>query len=366
MTTDAKNGVYTCTMISAGGRTHDLNRLKNRQIIRPLRNPADTIELVHIRYRTRVTIFNHPFAVMLIPHRPPARRAEMHPWIGETKMDDFRDYDEDYADGLDMLEDGLDGYDVEPDGFEQDAFGDDFLLMDSNDFDGITLDGIDEWGFLKKAWGGIKNVAKAVAPIAKKLAPFAGKAIGMALGGPAGAAVGGMVGNVVSNLEDGYEAMDGDTPDEMDAEEFYAPDSLDDETAEAMAHAASKAKSSDAAALAAGAASTLAGKAPAKVKAVMPTVTSASANVAKVMAKHPKAKVLTKTLPTIQKRTIATLSKKAAKGKAVTPTVAKRVMAKHATKVLNSPSQIATALAKNETKRRSLNKKAVMSAEKFI
>ncbi len=281
-------------------------------------------------------------------------------------MDDFRDYDEDYADGLDVHDDGLDGFEVEPDEFGDETLGADYLLMEEPDFDGIDFEGIDEWGFLKKAWKGIKGVAKAVAPIAKKLAPWAGKAIGAAIGGPAGAAVGAMLGNVVSNLEDGYDGMDADTPDEMDAEEFYMPDSLDDETAEAMAHTASKAKASDAAALAAGAATTLAGKAPAKVKAVMPTVTSASANVAKVMAKHPKAKVLTKTLPTIQKRTIATLSKKAAKGKAVTPAVAKRVMAKHTNKVLNSPAQIAGALAKNETKRRSLNKKAVMSAEKFI
>ena len=285
---------------------------------------------------------------------------------------DYEDFEED--------EFAAEGFDYDP----EDEFGEsEDLLMedyegdwegDEEDFELVdAMDGIDEFGFLKKAWRKIKRVAKKVAPIAKKLAPWAGRAIGMALGGPAGAAVGGKLGSFVGNLEDeedfyGYEEAEDeiDSEDEMDAIADFPPDAEDEEAAENMAHVASKTKKpAEAGALAAASAATLASKAPPKVKKVIPVVSAASSNVAQVMTKAPNANVLKKTLPTIQKRTIATLTKKAAKGKPVTPATVKRVMAKQAAKVLKSPKQIAKALAKNETKRRSLNKKAVMRAERF-
>ena len=303
------------------------------------------------------------------------------------------------------MDDELNGY-LESDSFD----GDDFYTfgdsdgMDTDDFDDFSeIGGVDDFDdsedfgmdmedfetegdyFFKKLWRGIKSTAKkvgkAVAPIAKKLLPVAAKAIGGAFGGPAGAMIGGNIGSMIANLEDDYDGFDGyseadyygdyedseDTEDEMsEDEEFLGMDAEDDELAEAMADAASKAPSStDAGSLAAASASAVTKKAPPKVKRVTPVISSASGRLAKVFRKHPKARVLTKAIPTIQKRTVATLTKKAAKGKPVTPKTCKRVMIKHTAKVLKSPMQISKAVAKNELKRRKFDKKAVLRAEKF-
>lgn len=281
------------------------------------------------------------------------------------------------------------GYD-DGEGIESDGLID---FSESDDFDefDMGMDGFDAEGdyFFKKLWGGIKKVASKVGrvagPIAKKLLPVAAKAIGGAFGGPAGAMLGGNIGSMIANMEDeGMMYYDGedmygessyfsdyedgeDTSDEMsDDEDFLGMDSEDDELSEAMADAASKAPSStDAGSLAAASASAVTKKAPPKVKRVTPVLSSASGRLATVFRKHPKAKVLTKTIPTIQKRTVATLVKKAAKGKPITPKTCKRVMIKHTAKVLKNPTQIAKAVAKNELKRRKFDRKAVLRAEKF-
>ena len=228
---------------------------------------------------------------------------------------------------------------------------------------GAVLDTPDEWGFLKKIARGVKKVARAAAPVAKALAPLAGKAIGAAVGGPAGAMIGGQLGGLVANLED----EDGDdSADEMDADAVFVADAADEEAAHKLADASAKTRSaSTAGALAAASAATLAAKAPPKVKAVMPTVASASSNVAQVMTKAKGGAVLKKALPAIQAKTVATLTAKAAKGKPVTPATAKRVMAKQTAKVLRSQGELTKAIARNEVKRRSLDKKAVMRAEGF-
>ena len=272
--------------------------------------------------------------------------------------------------------------------FDEEAYLDEMVglgFADGNDFDiageldeseFMDFDGeADEWEFLKKAWGGIKNAAKKVAPLAKRLAPLAGKVIGGAFGGPPGAMIGsklgGAVGNLESDFEDGFDAYgdyedESDSADEMDAEGFMPFDSEDEEVAEYMADVAAKAPStSDSQAIVSAATTALASKAPVQVKKVAPTLASGAARMTHLLKKHPKARILVKAVPTIAKKTVATLTKKAAKGKTVTPRTAKRVMAKHAMRVLGNPGELANALAKNEAKKRTINKKAVMRAERF-
>lgn len=274
--------------------------------------------------------------------------------------------------------------------FEDDAFAeayaDDFSGFDEfeeedylGESDLLGFDGeADEWGFLKKAWSGIKKAGKTLAPIAKRLAPIAGKAIGGAFGGPAGAMIGGKLGSFVSNLEDeelaGLQGYDGygdyedesDSEDEMNAEDFMDFEGEDEDVAEYMADMAAKAPNpTDAGAMAGAITITIASKAPLQVKAVAPTLTSAAARVTRLMKNNTATKPLVKVVPTIAKKTVATLAKKAAKGKPVTPTTAKRVMAKHAMRVLSNPRELTKAIAKNEAKKRKVNMKVVKRAERY-
>jgi hypothetical protein len=264
-----------------------------------------------------------------------------------------------YADELS----GFDDFD------EEDYLGEsDFL-----DFDGEA----DEFGFLKKAWSGIKKVGKTLAPIAKKLAPVAGKVIGGAFGGPAGAMIGGKLGSFVGNLEDEDLAFDGydgygdgedesDSEDEMNAEDFMDFEGEDEDVAEYMADIAAKAPNSiDSGAMAGAITITIASKAPLQVKAVSPTLSSGAARLTKLMKNNPATKPLVKVVPSIAKKTVATLARKAAKGKPVTPAIAKRVMAKHTMRVLSSPRELTKAIAKNEVKKRKVNMKVVKRAERF-
>ena len=273
--------------------------------------------------------------------------------------------------------------------FEDDAFAeayaDDFSGFDEFDEEDYLGESdlrafngeADEFGFLKKAWSGIKQAGRKLAPIAKKLAPVAGTVIGGAFGGPPGAMLGGKLGAAAGNLGDeelAFEGYDGygdyedesDSEDEMNAEDFMDFEGEDEDVAEYMADVAAKAPNPvDSCAIAGGITNTIAAKAPLQVKAVSPTLSSASARLTKVMKNNPATKPLVKVVPTIAKKTVATLARKAAKGKPVTPAIAKRVMAKQAMRVLSSPSELTKAIAKNEVKKRKVNMKVVKQAERY-
>lgn len=108
-------------------------------------------------------------------------------------------------------------------------------------------------------------------------------------------------------------------------------------------------------------------RAPLPVKTVLPVLAQASGNVARmlVQSNDPRARALVRTLPAIQKKAIATLSRKAQSGKPVTPAIAVRVMAKHASRTLNNPTAISKALATNVAGKRALDKRANAEVERF-
>ncbi len=110
---------------------------------------------------------------------------------------------------------------------------------------------------------------------------------------------------------------------------------------------------------------TIASKAPLQVKAVSPTLSSGAARLTKLMKNNPATRPLVKVVPSIAKKTVATLARKVAKGKPVTPAIAKRVMAKHTMRVLSNPRELTKAIAKNEAKKRKVNMKVVKRAERF-
>ncbi|MBB3695690.1 hypothetical protein [Sphingomonas sp. BK580] len=215
--------------------------------------------------------------------------------------------------------------------------------------------------FLGKLWSAAKKVGKVVAPLAKKFAPQIGSVIGGALGGPAGAAIGGRLGGFVQQLEAEDE---GESEDEMNARADIP--ATEDQLAEAVALAASRGRAVDAQSLGSQVTIFLGSRAPLPVKAVLPVLSKASGDVARVLVsrRDPRARALVRTLPTIQRRTVATLTHKARRGKPVTPRIAARVMAKHAQRTLSSPQAITRALAGNAAKKRSLDRKAIARAER--
>lgn len=280
----------------------------------------------------------------------------------------------DYGDDFELSDDAA-FFDADPmPSFEDEH--DDLTFMDMDD---MFFEDMEEGDlFFKKLWRGAKKVAKAVAPVAKQLAPQIGKVVGGALGTAIGmpglgASAGAQLGGFIQNLEAddmGYAfesfEQDDDTADEMDAEDFIDADDPDIALAEFMASAASKTQSAiDSAAMAGAIATAATAKSPMKIRAVAPVLCAANARAAKVMAQSPNSKVLIKTLPTITQKTVATLTKKAAKGKGVSAKTASRVMAKHAVKTLSQPKELAKALAKNQIKTRKLNTSAIKRAERF-
>lgn len=215
--------------------------------------------------------------------------------------------------------------------------------------------------FFGKIWNAAKKVGKVVAPLAKKFAPQIGTLIGGALGGPAGAAIGGKLGGFAQQLEAEDE---GESEDEMNARPEVP--ATEDQLAEAVALAASKGRAVDAQSLGSQITIFVGGRAPLPVKTVLPVLSKASGDIARVLVsrRDPRARALVRTLPTIQRRTIATLTRKARTGKPVTPKIAARVMAKHAQRTLSSPQAITRALANNAAKKRSLDRKAIARSER--
>ena len=264
--------------------------------------------------------------------------------------DEFDMLDEDYEDAFLNEYDEEDDFDEEWESYDDESFFEDDLY---EDFEGDPF-----WGKIKK-WA--KKGARKLGRVAKRHAGKIGTVVGGAFGGPLGAKIGGGIGNIVKNLEDedgGY-----DSEDEMNA---VMPISSGDEAlAEAMAEAASKSRPSDAQARGGAIAITITSKAPMAVKTVAPGIAAATGRLAKQFATSRSSRPLNRTLASIVKDTSATLAKKGAKGKPVTPATAARVMTKQAKRTLRSQGKLAKALANNAAKKNKLRRAAASRAERF-
>jgi hypothetical protein len=220
--------------------------------------------------------------------------------------------------------------------------------------------------FLGGVWKRVKKVAQKVAPIAKKLAPIAGKIVGGAFGGPAGAMIGSKLGGIVSQLEaEEFEGEAGDTEDEIRATTVpgltLASEALAEEFAAESAETESEAEAQS---LAGGVTIHILSHAPMSVQRVSPVLVRRSARLAQYLRRSPRTRPFLRTLPTINKRTAATLAQKAAKGKPITPRTAVRTMAMHTRQVIGSPQRAAAALVRNDLQRRKLRRSTVGRAER--
>ncbi|MCL6741793.1 hypothetical protein LZ518_11710 [Sphingomonas sp. RB56-2] len=239
----------------------------------------------------------------------------------------------------------------------------DQFSLEGNGFDQYSFEEEGDQFSLGGLWRGIKKVATTVAPLAKKFAPQIGAVIGGALGGPAGAALGGKLGTLARTLE-GEEESDSE-------EELNAPASvpaIDESLSESMADSATRLTAPLAQSMGSAITVTLASRAPLPVKAVVPILARAGGDVARQLAasSDPRARVLLRTIPTIQKRTLATLAAKARRGRPITPQTAVRVMRTQANRVLGNSQNLGRALANNARKRGQINRAAVARAERFM
>ncbi len=149
----------------------------------------------------------------------------------------------------------------------------------------------------------------------------------------------------------------GDTEDEMQAMEVSDLAVESEALAEDLAAAAAAAPSdSDAQSLVGGITIHIIAPAPFQVKSVAPIIIRRNARLVRVLRRSPKKRVLIRTIPTITRRTVATLARKVRKGKPVTARTAIRVLKKHTRRTLASRRLRAIALARHRSRRRALQR----------
>lgn len=194
---------------------------------------------------------------------------------------------------------------------------------------------------------------------------FFGALLGPLLSTVAPMAVRALGGLFRGNREDDGE--DTDTLDELNAKTVPGLTRSNNAVAAKLASDAAKArKTSDAQALAAAAGAQLISRAPMPVKANAPALAKGTARLTKALRSSKKAAKLVNVVPEIQKRTIATLAKKAQKGKPLSAPTTIRTMAKQTKRMLTSKQKIAAAMQKNEHAANQARRAAIASAERFI
>ena len=178
-------------------------------------------------------------------------------------------------------------------------------------------------------------------PVLKTIAPYALQAVG------------GLLGNLEG--ESSLYEDEGDTLDEMAESELPFLSEYNDMLSEELAGQAAETESeSEAQSLTGGVTIHILTGAPIKIKKLAPILLKKTGRLTNVLRKNRKSRPLVKVIPKIQKATISTLAKKAAKGKPVTAKTAVRVMAKQTKKVLTQPKIAARALKTNTAKRKKL------------
>jgi hypothetical protein len=188
-----------------------------------------------------------------------------------------------------------------------------------------------------------------LAPVLAKVAPIAIDAIG----------------SMFESEEEGFGQDFEDTEDEMNATMVPVSPANEAIAAQMVSEAAVTESEAEAQGLAGGSTIHILAGTPVKVKKVAPAIVKRVTRMVKVLRKTPKTRKLIPVTVDIVKRTAATLTKKAKKGKPVTNRVAVRTLAKQAKKVLSSPKKTAIAIAKNKHIRKKISKPAIARAEKF-
>lgn len=264
----------------------------------------------------------------------------------------------------------------ELDEFASDEFGsDDF--EDMEDFSaGSFEDSFDgEADEFFKVFKKIGRKLKKFKPF-RKLAAIAARAAGGMFGGPLGAKLAGRL--TQTFLKEDGEAFYGDDFDEEDfdgfgldglddfdledeedesaiAEDDARPlglDLLDDGLSEELAAQAMKTSSpAEAASLVGGITIHITSNTPMAVKRITPVLIKGSTRLAHLLRRRRSTRMLVGTIPTIQRRAVKSLVRKAKAGKPITSSHARRALSASTYRTLSSRRNIAKGLANNRVKR---------------
>jgi hypothetical protein len=210
--------------------------------------------------------------------------------------------------------------------------------------------------FFKRVWSGIRRVGKLVAPLAKRLAPFAAKAlVGMipGVGAIAAPLAGKLTAALVREAEMEVAALEAEFFGTNEAEVEIANSEVAHEAAltEMMAAEAASAESE------AEAEAELAAALPITItimggrralRPVLPTLTQANARLVRVLrSQGPGGRQLLRTVPAIQRRTVATLRAAARRGQPISGPLAIRAMASATQGVLGNPRRVQRTFERN-------------------
>lgn len=226
--------------------------------------------------------------------------------------------------------------------------------------------------------GAIRRAAKLVQrakPWLNHLKPLAVRAVASAV--PGGALVSGLLsedpeglGEEFGDPEDPFD-FQGSFEDEdeaaVDGETGYLGEDESETTPLAetlLAEAARVDSDTEAAALAGGITITITGPAPLVVRRVAPVISTGTARLVRILRSKPATRPLVPVAGAIARSTTRALTRRAAAGKPVTPTVAAKVMARQTQRTLGKPSQVAKAVVRNAVQRRRLNTQAIRRAER--
>jgi hypothetical protein len=202
----------------------------------------------------------------------------------------------------------------------------------------------------------ISKAAKIAAPLAKRLAPFAAKAlVGMIPG--VGAVAAPLAGKLVSTLlrEGEMEAAQMEAEffgtNEAEAEVAHTEAAHEAALAEMLAAQAAEAASeaeAEAAISAALPVTVTVMRGRRALRRVMPILTQANARLVIILLRQgPAGRQLLRTMPTIQRRTVATLRAAARSGQPINGPLAVRTMAAVTRRVLSDPRTVQRAIARN-------------------
>ncbi|NJM45843.1 MAG: hypothetical protein HC860_06420 [Alkalinema sp. RU_4_3] len=210
--------------------------------------------------------------------------------------------------------------------------------------------------FFKRMRKGLGSLTKVAVPLARKLAPNVARSlVGMipGVGAVASPWAGKLTGALLQEAEMEVAQMEANLFGTNEAEAEVANAEVAYEAALTEFLAAQAAESSNEAEAEAAIAATLpititimGGKRA--LRSVMPTMTQATGRLAKVLSQQgPVGKQLLRTIPTIQRRTIASLKAAARQGQPINSATAVKAMATATNRVLSNPQAVQKAVVRN-------------------
>jgi len=195
----------------------------------------------------------------------------------------------------------------------------------------------------------------------------AGAALGSAVGGSRGASLGRSLGGVLGRQVAGWLPQregEWELEEEVEGEEEVNPIRriYPDALMEHLGHAAAEAESEAEAEAFLGAlvplAARLVPRAASAVMRVAPNLIRGVAGAARTLRANPATRPLVRALPTVVRRTTATLARQAQQGRRVTPQGAVRTLARQTSRVIGSPRQCAQAYRRSRALDRTYHRAA--------